>query len=238
MNSDLEQVWGWLQNWWKRAGDIVTNYDLSPPVDPWAWDGWVSAGVFRIPSAVAGIETAPFVELLKAIVSLWEPGPEIGPRRTKEDLWALSSAAWTAYNRLQALKIAAAELESEDSPTEAAEGATQPAGGSIAEAPQRSPERAAAANPGSTPSGPTASPVALQGASGEVVQWSNPRPRKAWLNLLAELEHPPFTGETAWKKHIQRDPDSFSVSARLRKITRAKAEEWGLRLPEFDGDSK
>ncbi len=237
MNSDLEQVWGWLQNWWKRAGDIVTNYDDSPPQNPWAWDAWVWAGVSSIPGEVDGVSTAPLVDLLKAIVALWEPGPEHGPKRTKEELWALSSAAWTAYNRLQAPKTAAAELESEDSPTEAAEGATQPAGRAIVEAPQTSPQGASDTQPGSTSSASAAGAAAPQGAS-VVVEWSKPRPRKVWLRLLNDLEDPPFTGETAWKINVRRDPASFSGPAKHRRITRAKAEEWGLSLPEFDRSPK
>ena len=236
MNSDLEQVWGWLQNWWKRAGDIVTNYDLSPPVDPWAWDGWVSAGVFRIPSAVAGIETAPFVELLKAIVSLWEPGPEIGPRRTKAELWSLSSAAWTAYNRLQALKSAAAELESEDSPTEAAEGATQPAGPAIVEAPQTSPQGASDTQPGSTSSASAAGAPAPQGASG-AVRWSKYRTPADWRALL-EKAKARFTSKRGWSKERAEDPAAFDGKPTWVRMSQAKALELGLRLPEFETEAK
>lgn len=236
MSSDLEEVWGWLQTWWSRAGDIVANYDLSPPADPWAWDGWVSAGVFRIPSAVAGVETAPFVELLKAIVSLWEPGPEIGPRRTKAELWSLSSAAWTAYNRLQALKTAAAELESEDSPTEAAEAATQPAGPAIVEAPQPSPQGASGPQPGSTPSDSAAGAAAPQRASGPV-EWSNYRKPADWRVLL-EKAKARFTSKRGWSKERAKDPAAFDGTATWVRISKAKALELGLRLPEFETEAK
>ena len=148
------------------------------------------------------------------------------------------SGPWVNRHELQALRVAAAEFERQRSRTASTEAATQPAGPAIVEGPAASPERAAAENPGSAPSGSPVAAEGTQGASGEGVQWSQPRPRKAWLNLLAELEHPPFTGETAWKKHIQRDPDSFSGPPNFRRITRAKSQEWGLRLPEFDADSK
>ncbi len=120
MNSDCEQVWGWLQKWWDLAGDIVNNFDDTPPSNPWQWEDWVSAGVYGLPATAAGVSTVPFTEFLAGIVSLWEPGPLNGPKRSKEELWELSSAAWRAYNRLQAEITAIREAAEDHTPDDAA----------------------------------------------------------------------------------------------------------------------
>lgn len=136
------------------------------------------------------------------------------------------------------LQSAFAEVETFASTAAAAfAGALQPASPAIVEAPQTSPERASGPQPGSTPSDSAAGAAAPQGASG-VVEWSKPRSPKVWRQMLKKLEHPPFTSETAWKENVKRDPDSFSGPANHRRITRAKAEEWGLSLPEFDRSPK
>jgi hypothetical protein len=232
MQNEHDQVQEWLRGWWKLAGDIVTNYDDSPPQNPWAWDAWVWAGVSSIPGEVDGVSTAPLVDMLKAIVALWEPGPEHGPKRTKEELWALSSAAWTAYNRLHA----AAEQESDDSPTDTAKGATQPAGPAIVEGPAASPERAAAANPGSAL---PASPVAAEGTQGAsvAVRWSNYRKPADWRELLEEAKAR-FTSRRGWSKERAKDPAAFDGSKTWVRMSQTKALELGLRLPEFETAAK
>ena len=106
MNSELNGIDGinaWLQQWWSRAGAIVANSDDSTPEDPWAWQGWLAAGVLRLPVTIGGESVAPLIEFLQGIIALWEPSETQGPKRTKSELWELSSRAWVTYNRLQVM---------------------------------------------------------------------------------------------------------------------------------------
>ena len=146
------------------------------------------------------------------------------------------SGPWVNRHELQALKIAGAEWERQQSRAPV-ESETQPAGRAIVEGPQTSPQGALGAQPDSTPSASPDGAADPQGASG-VVEWSKPRSPKVWRQMLKELEHPPFTEETAWKENVKRDPASFRGPFNHRRITRAKAEEWGLRLPEFGNGPK
>lgn len=101
--SDIIAVDQWLQQWWGRAGGIVTNYDDSTPEDPWAWDGWLAWGVVELPGTVGGESMQPLIELLQGIVALWDSRAETGPKRTRNELQNLSSRAWVTYNRLQTM---------------------------------------------------------------------------------------------------------------------------------------
>ena len=101
--SDIIAVDQWLQQWWGRAGGIVTNYDDSTPEDPWAWDGWLAWGVVELPGTVGGESMQPLIELLQGIVALWDSRAETGPKRTHNELQNLSSRAWVTYNRLQTM---------------------------------------------------------------------------------------------------------------------------------------
>jgi hypothetical protein len=106
MNSELNGIDGintWLQQWWSRAGAIVANYDDSTPEDPWAWQGWLAAGVLRLPGTIGGESVAPLIEFLQGIIALWEPSETQGPKPTKSELLKLSSRAWVTYNRLQVM---------------------------------------------------------------------------------------------------------------------------------------
>lgn len=101
--SDIIAVDRWLQQWWGRAGGIVTNYDDSTPEDPWAWDAWLAWGVVELPGTVGGESMQPLIEFLQGIVALWDSRAETGPKRTHNELQNLSSRAWVTYNRLQTL---------------------------------------------------------------------------------------------------------------------------------------
>lgn len=63
------------------------------------------------------------------------------------------------------------------------------------------------------------------------VEWSNPRTPAQWRQLRSEKDSP--DGETWWKAQRKADPQAFSGSTKSVRITRAKAFEWGLELPEF-----
>ena len=106
MNSELNGIDGfnaWLQQWWSRAGEIVRNYDDSTPEDPWTWQGWLAAGVLRLPGTIGGESVAPLIEFLQGIIALWEPSETQGPKPTEKELLTLSSRAWVTYNRLQVM---------------------------------------------------------------------------------------------------------------------------------------
>ena len=116
------------------------------------------------------------------------------------------------------------------------EAATQPAGPAIAEAPQRSPERAAAANPGSAPSGSPVAAEGTQGASG-AVRWSNYRKPAVWRELLEDAKAR-FTSPRGWSKERAEDPAAFDGSKTWVRMSQTKALELGLRLPEFETEAK
>ncbi|MGV2332945.1 MAG UNVERIFIED_CONTAM: hypothetical protein LVR18_02045 [Planctomycetaceae bacterium] len=85
-----------------------------------------------------------------------------------------------------------------------------------------------------------ASPEKLADTQGAgAVEWSRYRSPAAWMKLIRDLgDEAPFTGETKWKEERRKFPDSFQGTTRRVRITRAKAEEWGLSLPEFDRSPK
>ncbi len=86
--------------------------------------------------------------------------------------------------------------------------------------------------PPTGPNAPQQGPAAFTGTdSRQPVEWSNIRSPQQWRDLRTEKDLP--DGETWWKNEKKRDPQAFTGTRRQVKITRAKAEEWGLELPEF-----
>lgn len=79
---------------------------------------------------------------------------------------------------------------------------------------------------------PQQGPAAFTGTdSRQPVEWSNIRSPQQWRDLRTEKDLP--DGKTWWKDEKKRDPQAFTGTTRRVKITRAKAEEWELELPEF-----
>ena len=100
------------------------------------------------------------------------------------------------------------------------------------ENPRRPAEAQAANSSPATIAAPQQGPAAFTGTdSRQPVEWSNIRSPQQWRDLRTEKDLP--DGKTWWKDEKKRDPQAFTGTTRRVKITRAKAEEWELELPEF-----
>jgi hypothetical protein len=70
--------------------------------------------------------------------------------------------------------------------------------------------------------------------SRQPVEWSKPRGPKEWQSLLKNAGQP--CSERTWTNRRKEMGDSIRGERKNCRITRELAAEWGLRLPEFEGD--
>jgi hypothetical protein len=67
-----------------------------------------------------------------------------------------------------------------------------------------------------------------------VVEWSNPRSPQQWRLLLKNAGQP--HSERGWPVRRRKAGNAITGEPKNCRITRELAAEWGLRLPEFEGD--
>jgi len=81
---------------------------------------------------------------------------------------------------------------------------------------------------------PQHGPAAFTAADSRQVEWSKPRGPKEWQSLLRNAGQP--CSERTWTNRRKEMGDSIRGKRKNCRITRELAAEWGLRLPEFEGD--
>ena len=67
-----------------------------------------------------------------------------------------------------------------------------------------------------------------------VVEWSKPRSPQQWRLLLKNVGQP--HSERGWPVRRRKAGNAITGEPKNCRITRELAAEWGLRLPEFEGD--
>ena len=76
--------------------------------------------------------------------------------------------------------------------------------------------------------------AAFTAADSRQMEWSKPRGPKEWQSLLRNAGQP--CSERTWTNRRKEMGDSIRGERKNCRITRELAAEWGLCLPEFEGD--
>jgi len=76
--------------------------------------------------------------------------------------------------------------------------------------------------------------AAFTAADSRQMEWSKPRGPKEWQSLLRNAGQP--CSERPWTNRRKEMGDSIRGERKNCRITRERAAEWGLCLPEFEGD--
>jgi len=206
----------------KYGSDLAFWAELPDPQgqpDQWAGayrenlEGLLRVALGRLQGEREQQQLRDFAEACRRLVSLLD---------CKGQSWAVMDSSRAVAAGVQSLR----DLRSQLDMVAAGVAVKTAAAGEAADAEPAAPEPAEAAPAGGGPE-----PAAAAAAAPAPAQWSNPRSPAAWRRMRGELNL--ASGETWWQEQRRADPQAFRGNTKTVRITRAKAEEWGLDLPEF-----
>ena len=88
----------WISRWWFQADNIVHGeVHRVPQTD---WQSHHAFGIMCLPNEVSGVDIRPLKRLVRAINSLYMPGPYFGMRPSQEKMFEISSEARESYYEL------------------------------------------------------------------------------------------------------------------------------------------